>query len=404
MPAELLAQRHEFGPEPGIGVRLGGHLRRAESQQVGQGARFRLLDQAESGPQLLGAGVAGEGQRDQALVERLLVAGEGDLQLVGGELATQALENGLRLAVGRLGGGGVPARLRRLPGNQTGLELQGGSAACLQVRERGGAMPVRFARVVARERQPGLQDLAAGHAGRQILRRESGMRQPRQAAGLLDAALPGHNPGPVEIHDAAPDAVGLALEAGLALGEQAERLLRQAAAGDRKSPVGERFGGLVLHAQSGEALEGAYRQPLRLQQEVELETDLGLVEVAERPVMPVPLFLAVGPRLLESPQGAGVLAAQVVEIGDVVLDLEGGDGEAVLAEVAARLIIGSGGSLEIVQILVADRQIAQRPADVARLAVELDLFVARLEMLERLGETVLACLDVAEIEVQPGEA
>ena len=99
-------------------------------------------------------------------------------------------------------------------------------------------------------------------------------------------------------------------------------------------------------------------------------------------------------------EGARVLAAEVMEVGDVVVGLDDEPRQAVRVGEAARLLVQGESAREIVQADLAHGQVAQGHRDVVRLADGGEGGAGPLVEGEGLRELIPPVVEVADVGVQ----
>ena len=168
--------------------------------------------------------------------------------------------------------------------------------------------------------------------------------------------------------------------------------------------VGERLGRLVRHLQALEPGQGLLGQGHALVEEVQLEVQLRLVEVAQRAVVGVAERLRARPRGLVELEGHRVFAAKVVQVGDVVVGLHHQPGQAVRLAEGARLAVDGEGPGEVVQADVADRDVAEGDRHVVGRAHLAQRGQRALVEAEGLREPVAPVVQVRHVGVQARQA
>ena len=163
------------------------------------------------------------------------------------------------------------------------------------------------------------QQLAQGRFAGQGRAGEKLERAFGQGFRLGQAPLRMEHQGLVEIDDGDPCLVVLAREklAGLAKELDGQAAVAVVAAGDGQ--VGQGLGRFVPHTELPEGRQGAARQMGALFAEVQLQVHFGLVEIAQAFAIGVAELVAMFAGGLVHGDGARVFAAQVEEVGDVVI-------------------------------------------------------------------------------------
>ena len=150
-----------------------------------------------------------------------------------------------------------------------------------------------------------------------------------ELARLEVAALLMEDEGPVDVDERGPELVALAHEHRPRALEEAQRPRGFALAAHAHGEVGQRLGRLVRHLEALEPGQGLLGQGHALLEEVQLEVQLRLVEVAQRAMVGIAEGLRARPRGLVELEGHRVFAAEVVQVGDVVVGLHHQAGQSV---------------------------------------------------------------------------
>src|SRR6202521_1241049 len=110
------------------------------------------------------------------------------------------------------------------------------------------------------------------------------------------------------------------------------------------------------------------------------------------------------PRRIERLDGTAVLAAEVIEISNVVIRLRHEERHVALLAERAGSPVGGQGPRKIIQADQADSHIAEDDCDSLRVFVWHQFGVSALVVRDRLFETVLAVIDVSNVYFQTGQA
>ncbi len=208
----------------------------------------------------------------------------------------------------------------------------------------------------------------------------------------------------VDVDQGRPEVVALADEHLPRAGEELKRAEHFALPAHADGEVGERLRRLVRHLQGLEAGEGLLGQGDAFLQEVQLEVELRLVEVAERAMVGVTQRLRARPRGLVELEGQRVLAPQVMQIGDVVVGLHDQAREPVRFAERSRFAMDGQGLGEVVQADVAHRHVTERDGHVVGRADFPQRGLCALVQREGLREPVAAIVEVRDVDVQTCEA
>src|SRR5579859_4484307 len=106
-------------------------------------------------------------------------------------------------------------------------------------------------------------------------------------------------------------------------------------------------------------------------------------------------------RLVIELDGPQVLAAEIVQVSDVVIGLCNQQRKPVLQAMLAGQTVGFFRAVEIVQAVIANGQVPEHGSDVQRLAILQELLIGGLIDLDSLLETVLAEINIGDVAVQP---
>ena len=202
-------------------------------------------------------------------------------------MAAEVLEQFRRHPVRGDGAGVVAGGLRHLAGDQMGAESERRGVQRLRPGQGRRRPRLCLGDVAALQRDPRQEQLAHHRLAGQLRRREERQGRERQLARLERALLVVVDHRLIEIEDGHPGLVALAAEPILGLLEQFERLHLPALLAGGDGQEGDRLARLVRQP---ELLEGGQRrggEPAALLAHVELEHDLGLVEVAQRLVVAI---------------------------------------------------------------------------------------------------------------------
>ncbi len=221
-----------------------------------------------------------------------------------------------------------------------GLIAQRRSFGLLEARQRrltdfpsdSGIAQVEFD---ARQQQPAKH--ALGEQGRWLEECQGALAE---FARFLQPAVLVIHQGLVEIDGRDPGVVVLAVEELPRAPEEVQRDRGIAVVGQRDRQVGLRLGRLIAHSQLQECLLRAARQVGALFAQFQLEVHLGLIQIAERLPVGVAEFVAVLARRPVELDRVRVLAAQVVQIRDVVIGQHDQERHVVLHAVCTRLRVG----------------------------------------------------------------
>ena len=295
------------------------------------------------------------------LVDLEIVGDERDLQLLAAQAAAQRLERGPR-ALERLVRGLLLSRRQRTwpgggwPGTRGSAGRAPGAArAC----SRTPRAPVR-----ARPRGSGAAPGAAGRAWPCWAERVAEVVEggQRTAAAPRPAVLVVEDQRPVEIDERQPRRVALARERRARLDQQRERAPALPCWPDGDGAESERPRRLVADAHPLEPRVGVLRHLGRLRAEVQLEVDLGEVHPAQRGLVVVAQRLRRSARLAQQLDGAAVLAAEEVQVRDVVVGERDQLRHALPLAERARLDVGVERARVIAEADEAQGHVAERAA------------------------------------------
>src|SRR5262249_52172194 len=101
--------------------------------------------------------------------------------------------------------------------------------------------------------------------------------------------------------------------------------------------------------------------------------------------------------------GPSVFSAQKVEIGNVVVGIGNQDRHALLFAVPTSLAVHLQRLRELVQVHVAEGKIAHDGRQSFGIVERNQLVVSALVTNQRVGEAVLAVIDVADVDIEAGE-
>src|ERR1700674_1223488 len=110
------------------------------------------------------------------------------------------------------------------------------------------------------------------------------------------------------------------------------------------------------------------------------------------------------PRRIERLDGTAILAAEVIEISNVVIRLRHEERHVVLRAERTGSPVGGQGPRKIIEADQGDRHIAEHDGDSLRIFVWHQFGVSALVMRDRLFEAVLAVIDVPDVYFQAGQA
>ncbi len=400
-PVELLAEQPHLRFEPAHRAARAPRADRARRDHVGERPRLRVLDPGER------VGCAAllhrfQGEPDQALEHRLLVFDERDQQLLAVEVGTQAAEDTTGIPVPLERRGAVTIGLGDLPLDERGAVEQVRQIELLEPAVRLARVATRLAvradrQLGARQQQLG-EDDAWGLAGvEEPVTRAGGF-----ATGVLRSLRLEQHAGAVEVDHRAPRVVPFGVEPAARLAEQ-----RRCRVGLSPLPGGDCGEGGRLRLLVAQ-LEPRERGPCllgelgRLGGEIHFEIDLRQVEAAERLVVGVALLAAAldgGAVVLD---GARVLAAVEVQIGEVVLGLQRRQRHAMPAAMGAHLGESRLGLGKVAEDDQAHRRVEERRGGRLRIAAVRAKETQRgLVGRQRLPVPVEPMQQVAEVAVEP---
>ena len=404
MPAEFLAQLAGAGGDLLGFAAVRTQARGAEGEHFEQAAGFGFFHVTKSQGEAVVALLFGQSEAEEPFVERPFVLQEGDFEVLAEQLAAQLLETVERLPVGGECGLGLAALLFAAAEHAPGQLFERRQLEQAQAVERFAGHPPRLLGFVLVEQQGGKQDLAEQSAVGHAAVGESGVGGARRRHGFARAAGAAEQHGPVIIDQGRPQVVAFPFKDPPRASQLFERLgvLTTTAFGERG--IGERLGRFVSQLEAVEQKVGALRQTGGVVGQVELEVDLGQVEVAQGLVVIVSGPYAVLARGLITPDGAGIFAAQKIQVGDVVVRLDHQTVEAFGQAIGAVLLINLERFLEMMEADVAGRDVAQANGGVLGAALAHKFLVRGAVPFEGLGPAILTGENIGEVVVEDGQA
>src|SRR6266849_7493833 len=126
--------------------------------------------------------------------------------------------------------------------------------------------------------------------------------------------------------------------------------------------------------------------------------------MAKREPVHVPADLTGAPSGAEHFDGPAVFAAEIIEIGNVVVGLVAQTWQIVADAKVARFLVAVQRAREIVQVDKAHGHVVQRDGNVLPISEGGERFTGALIVGERLFKTILAMKDVSNVVVQAGQA
>ena len=224
----------------------------------------------------------------------------------------------------------------------------------------------------------------------------------RKCAGLRQAPFLVEHQGLVQIDGRSQGLVLLAGEQVPSLAEQVQRKLGIAVMAGSDRQIGHGLGGFVAHPELLEGVESPPRQVRAFLAQVQLEVHFRLVQVAQPLVIGVPQRVAVLARGAIELDGAGVLASQVIQIGDVVIGMGHQQRHVVALRVGPHFVIRLQRLVELVQADLAGGHVLQRDGHVLGLVADAGKRrVGALVPFQGLFKAVLTVENVAHVGVQP---
>ncbi len=115
------------------------------------------------------------------------------------------------------------------------------------------------------------------------------------------------------------------------------------------------------------------------------------------------IILAAGlARVAQHLDGAAVVAPQVIEPGDVIVGLRNQAGHAVLLAELAGLLVRGQSAGEFIERDLTGRDVAQYRSGGFGVGVQEKLFMGPLVACQGFCEAVLTMVDVADVDIEPG--
>ncbi len=208
----------------------------------------------------------------------------------------------------------------------------------------------------------------------------------------------------VKINEPRPDQIFFTAEHFAGFGEALERLNGFALLGVSGGFVGEGFRGFVTHAELFEAQETFVSHFAGFLAEVQLQINVGEIQMAEREVIGIADGFAGAAGGVEGFDGVAVFAAKIVEIGDVVIRLGHEERHVVFVTEGAGTLVGGKGAGKIVEADEADGHVAEDDGDAFRIFVRHQFAVRVFVVRDGFFEPILAVVNVADVDFKAGEA
>lgn len=224
-----------------------------------------------------------------------------------------------------------------------------------------------------------------------------------EAARLKIAALVEKQETLIEIEKPGPDEIFFGSEHGASFGETLKGVDGFSLLAVSDGFIGERFRGLVTHAEFFKSKEAFLGHFAGFFTEIQLEINFGKIEVAKSEMVGVAGGFAGAARGEEHFDGAAILTAKIVEIGDVVIGLIAKQRHVVADAKLASFLVTIEGLGEIVQADEAHGHVVESDGDALPILVFGKDFVGALVVEHRLFEAVLAMEDVADVVVEAGD-
>ena len=233
---------------------------------------------------------------------------------------------------------------------------------------------------------------------------KKGSRTGTEAARLKMAPFVEQEKGLVKIEKPGPDEIFFLREHFARLCKQFKGLHSLPLLAISDGFVREGLRGLVTHVQFLKAAKSFVRHFARLLAQVQLEVDVGEVEVAKSEMIRIADGLAGAASRIERLDCAAVFPAQVVQVGNVVVGLRDQQGHAVLFADRAGSPVGGECPGKVVQADEADGHVAENHSHGLVVLVRRKALIGPLVMREGFLESILAVIDVADVDFEPRQA
>ena len=240
-----------------------------------------------------------------------------------------------------------------------------------------------------------------GLAGQHRLIKKPGCTR-AQFLRLLVAAFMNQQKALIEIEQPQPHDILFMGEHFAGLAEQFESLLRSSLLPAGDGFVGHRLGCLITHAEFLETKKPFFGNFLRFLAEVQLQINLRKIQIAKRHVILIAGCLTgplSGPK---HPQSAAVFAAEVIQVGNVVIRLIAKPRHVVLDAQFASSLITVQRLAKVVQADQAHGHVVQRYRGIFPFLVLGQRLIGALVVRQGLFESILPMKNVADIVFQTG--
>ena len=225
-------------------------------------------------------------------------------------------------------------------------------------------------------------------------------RRCAKTTSLEQAAFFAEQQGRIQINQRRPDGIFLAHKDLARLRKQFQRAEGLASLSHSSSQVGQALGVFISHAhgfkKSGALAGGLFR----FLAQVEVQINFRKVHVAEREVVLIVVGVAGFAGVAQHVNGPAIFAAQIVEPGDVVVGLRDQHGHAMALAPFVGLLVARERAGKIVERDLAGGHVAQDSGDGFGVWLGKQLLIGTLIAGQGLSETILAMVDVADVDIQ----
>src|SRR5271166_3574367 len=373
-------------------------------KQFGKAARLGPLDLIEGARPVILIWSPPQNQCYQILVDGEFVFEERNLGVFLNEFAAKLFEDRTRRRIRCARAFEIQQALLRLPLGKIGMAGDCRRFQGLESLDRGATIPLGDCEFTRAEGQARKQYFTHGCPAVSTVRYKHIQRSLAQFSRALIIAIVKQNYRPVQIKYRRPKLVPFVDEQLAGRCEHLEGACTVTQLVCRQSDKRRSLGNLVPHFQLPESCPRTLRKSRPIPAHVQFEVHLGLIEIAQRPVVRVAGLNAQFASDFVGRDGASVFATEVIQIRYVVLDLSQKERGMLPCAKIAGFAVGFERLGKLIQADVGDAEVAEDDGGIEHLSLFFEYGISTLIKRDGFLKTVLAVKDVSDVRVKAGQA